>query len=125
MTGHGAPAGGPASGWSQFPEIYSGYSNSATDADGPAARPGLAPHSEASTHVWRVELTVDGEQFLVALRSGDGTKHEYDYSWLNGPNDNYGFTSSGYTVMDEHDHVGAIRGFLAGIDPETGHLADD
>jgi hypothetical protein len=84
-----------------------------------------SPRSEAPAHVWQTVLTVDGERFLVALRSHDGTRHEYDYSSLSGPNDNNGFMSSGYNVLGEEDHVEAIRGFLAGIDPETGYLADD
>jgi len=125
MTGSGTSAADPASGWSRFPETYAGHGRAAMAADGTAPRPGLAPRSEAPAHVWETVLTVDGERFLVALRSHDGTRHEYDYAWVSGPNDNYGFTSSGYSVLGEEDLVEAIRGFLAGIDPETGYLADD
>ena len=88
------------------------------------ARPGWAPSAEQPTYVESHELTVDGERFRVARRTGTGTT--YDYTWLTGPNDGYGFTGSmsGEHPMTEDEHEESIREFLSGIDPETGYLAD-
>jgi hypothetical protein len=50
-----------------------------------------------------------------------GRPGHYDYIWLSGPDPDYGFTSvrsdGGPSTAE---HVKAVRGFLAQIDPETG-----
>ncbi|VXB06828.1 conserved hypothetical protein [Citricoccus sp. K5] len=68
-------------------------------------------------------VIVDGETFLVRRRD----LRTYDYDWVTGPHARYGFTtgsSAEVTRFSEH-HEEAIRGFLAGIDPNTGFLYDD
>jgi hypothetical protein len=69
-------------------------------------------------------LTVGGEQFLVRLRSRHGLLYEYDYDWLSGPNDGYGFGVSGPFQESDDEHRGRIRHFLAEIDPATGYLSE-
>ena len=67
-------------------------------------------------------VIVDGETFGVRRRDSDGSHH---YDWISGPNDGYGFSvSGGGAPVGEEWHTRAIRGFLAGIDPATGYLAD-
>jgi len=75
---------------------------------------------------WRAErprtVSVDGHEFVVAPRPEDaGT---YDVDWTTGPNEGYGFGISGWqgrplTPADIEEH---IRGFLRGIDPQTGYM---
>lgn len=65
-------------------------------------------------------LDVDGR--LFAVRSHDGGT---DYDWLNGPNKDYGFGSSGGQGMPEEWHRESIRSFLSMIDPATGYIAED
>lgn len=69
------------------------------------------------------ELTVDGESFVLRRRVvDDGSTH---YDWVSGPNDGYGFSVfGGFEPVPQERHVTAIRGFLAGIDPLTGYLAE-
>jgi hypothetical protein len=66
---------------------------------------------------------VAGERFEVRLRDGDRRRFVYDYAWLTGPDDGYGFSASGGAELDDGEHVDQIRTFLDGIDPATGHLA--
>lgn len=40
-------------------------------------------------------ISVEGERFRVRLRPRHGHLFEYDYTWLTGPNDGYGFGESG------------------------------
>ncbi|HET7430281.1 MAG TPA: hypothetical protein VFJ89_02145 [Nocardioides sp.] len=89
-----------------------------------APRPGWAPVSERPSYDETHELTVDGERFSVGRRSGEACT--YDYTWLTGPNDGYGFTTSMSLehTMTDAEHEESIRGFLSGIDPATGYLAD-
>lgn len=83
------------------------------------ASPGVAPPSTGSS-VEFTRLVVDGETFAVSIRDEDGST---DYDWLSGPNEGYGFsTSQGGRVPTREEHIAAIRGFLAGINPETGYL---
>jgi len=70
-------------------------------------------------------LTVGGEQFRVRLRSRRGPLCEYDYDWLSGPNDGYGFGVSGPFEEGDDEHRARIRQFLAEIDPATGYLRED
>ena len=66
-------------------------------------------------------VTVNGEIFAMRRSDPDGAIH---YSWVSGPNDGYGFSTSGGSTPQAHvDHAAAIRDFLAGIDPDTGYLA--
>jgi hypothetical protein len=67
-------------------------------------------------------FTVDGETFGVR-RSDDGAFH---YDWVSGPNDGYGFsTSGGAEPLSHQQHVERIRGFLSSIDPSTGYFFDE
>lgn len=76
------------------------------------------PEPEIYTHLG--SLVVDGETFAVRQRDADGSSH---YDWVSGPNNGYGFSTSGSSEPLGHErHVTAIRGFLASIDPETGYL---
>lgn len=70
-------------------------------------------------------LSAGTELFRVRLRPRHGRLVEYDYDWLTGPNDGYGFGLSGPFVLSEDDHRARIQQFLAGIDPATGYLAED
>ena len=69
-----------------------------------------------------IRLDVDGEAFEVATRPGH--PGQYDYTWIMGRDPGYGFTSarSDGEPPTTAEHVEAIRGFLAQIDPETGHI---
>lgn len=87
----------------------------------------------------RIELTVNGEVFIVTARPDDPATA--DYEWVTGPNPGYGFSSTqlvsygsvvdragsptpdfGFESVERHRE--AIRNFLGQIDPETGYLAD-
>ena len=70
-------------------------------------------------------LTVDGERFHVRQRPPRGALVEYDYEWLSGPNDGYGFGVSGPFAYGDDEHAARIREFLAGIDPTTGYLTEE
>ena len=69
-----------------------------------------------------VRVTVDGEDFEV--RASPGRPGAYHYEWISGPNPGYGFSSARSdaqpSTMEEHE--GAIRNFLAQVDPETGYI---
>jgi len=77
------------------------------------------PDTRAFTEL--AELTVDGETFIVRKSEPDGAFH---YDWISGPNDGYGFSTSGRStpVSNEH-HKAAIRDFLSAVDPATGYLS--
>ncbi|TDE90832.1 hypothetical protein EXU48_17140 [Occultella glacieicola] len=64
-------------------------------------------------------VTVDGERFEVRRWAGT-----YHLTWLTGPNPGYGFSIGSNTGadLDARFLEAEIRGFLAQIDPETGHL---
>lgn len=71
-------------------------------------------------------LAVGNEMFAVILRPRhSGPLYEYDYHWLTGPNDGYGFGISGPFETSDDEHRVRIREFLADIDPATGYLSDD
>lgn len=91
---------------------------------GVRAVPGWAPASERPSYDDVRELAVDGERFRVARRSGESCT--YDYTWLTGPNDGYGFTTSMNVehTMTDAEHEQTLRDFLSGIDPATGYLAE-
>ncbi len=86
----------------------------------PSAVPGVYPTTTPGPDD-AVTLEVDGEVFLVRT-TGRGS---YGYTWASGPNDGYGFGLSGPPVGSLEEHRTHIRGFLAGIDPDTGFLAED
>ena len=65
-------------------------------------------------------LDVDGERFAVR-RLGGGTA----YDWVSGPNQGYGFGSSGTPNRSVEEYRESIRAFLAMIDPNTGYIGDD
>lgn len=68
---------------------------------------------------------MDGETFSVRRRPG--RLPTYDFDWLSGPSPGYGFSAGphGATPLTEPQLRAEIRDFLAGVDPETGYLADD
>ena len=47
------------------------------------------------------------------------------HDWLSGPNDGYGFGSSGPPHRSPEEHREHIRAFLSMIDPATGYIGDD
>ena len=65
-------------------------------------------------------LDVDGERFAIR-RAGDGGTA---YDWLSGPNEGYGFGSSGPPNRPVEEHRDSIRVFLSMIDPDTGYIGD-
>lgn len=66
-------------------------------------------------------LEVDGERFAIRQAGDGGTT----YDWLSGPNQGYGFASSGTPNRSAEEHREHIRVFLAMIDPTTGYIEDD
>ena len=63
-------------------------------------------------------VEVDGEVFLVSRSESRGTH----LNWITGPNLQYGFsTSLTFGPNDAPRLAGAIRDFLAGINPGTGY----
>lgn len=92
--------GGDEGGRAAVPGVYRG----------PAGRPG------------RVLLTLEVEGELFAVREGGDGGTTYD--WLNGPNEGYGFGSSGSPPQSAQEHRETIRTFLAEIDPATGYLRE-
>jgi hypothetical protein len=95
-----APGGGEGGRAAAGPGVYRGS----------AGRPGPVLH----------RLDVDGELFAVREGGDGGTA----YDWLTGPNDGYGFGSSGSPTRSAAEHREAIRTFLAQIDPATGYIGD-
>ena len=66
-------------------------------------------------------LDVDGERFAIGEAGDGGTT----YDWLSGPNQGYGFASSGTPNRPVEEHQERIRAFLAMIDLKTGYIEDD
>lgn len=83
--------------------------------------PGLVTGSEAEPGPLLYRLDVDGEIFEVRRGHAGGT----NYDWISGPNEGYGFGSSGPEDLPEASHRESIRNFLGMIDPQTGYIADD
>lgn len=65
-------------------------------------------------------IDIDGERFAVRQGADGGWR----YDWLTGPNQGYGFATSGPPSFSDKDHRAAIRSFLNMIDPATGYIAD-
>ena len=68
-----------------------------------------------------LSLTVDGHVFAVRVRPDE--PGVIDFEWLTGP-PGYGFSSatSDGSALDVSQMEGVIRGFLAAVDPGTGHV---
>lgn len=71
-------------------------------------------------------VTVDDHRFQVHRRPE--LRPTYDYNWLNGPHQDYGFST---TLGDDQpwssdveDHQRRIRTFLSMIDPDTGYASE-
>jgi hypothetical protein len=80
----------------------------------------LPPDTRSYTELGN--FTVDGETFTVRRSDDDGAIH---YDWISGPNDGYGFSTSGVAEPLSHEqHVERMRGFLSSIDPATGYFFD-
>ena len=90
--------------------------HSTSDAAVPAALPAEATDNGS----FRFVIDVDGERF-AAYQYADGG---WNYDWLTGPNDGYGFARSGPPITSMEEHRQSLRDFLRGIDPATGYLAD-
>ena len=57
-------------------------------------------------------LSVDGELFSVSIRFEATTRH-YDFAWINGPSDDYGFTIGGVSQdLSETELSGMATGFV-------------
>jgi hypothetical protein len=68
-------------------------------------------------------LEVDGERFAVHPVVDPATGYtDTGYTWLSGPNKEYGFAIGGPPNPSLEDHKQAIREFLAMVDPTTGYL---
>ena len=66
-------------------------------------------------------LDVDGEQFAIGQGEDGGTT----YDWVSGPNNGYGFASSGTPNRSVEEHREEISVFLAMIDPQTGYIEEE
>jgi hypothetical protein len=66
-------------------------------------------------------IEVDGELFALRRATDGGTA----YDWLSGPNEGYGFGSSGPLHCSSEEHREHIRAFLSMIDSATGYIGDD
>jgi hypothetical protein len=93
------------------------------DASDSDRRPVPAPYDGAESPAESVSLTidVDGERFTVRRAAAGG----WDYDWLSGPNEGYGFSTGGPPNQSQAEHQQSIRWFLADIDPATGYMGDD
>ena len=88
------------------------------DGNGSPAVPAVYRGTEGSPGPVLFTLDVDGERFGIR-RAGDGGTA---YDWLSGPNEGYGFGSSGAPNRSVEEHRESIRAFLAMIDPNTATL---
>jgi hypothetical protein len=91
-----------------------------SDQGDPLAVPGPYPGPDDGDATPSFTLEVDGEVFAVRTTEHGGS----DYSWLSGPNEGYGFGSSGPPSLSVDEHRERIRAFLAQVDPATGYLED-
>lgn len=91
------------------------------DGDGAPPVPAVYRGTAGSPGAMLFTLEVDGERFAIRRAGGGGT----GYDWLSGPNEGYGFRSSGTPNRPVEEHREHIRTFLAMIDPNTGYIGDD
>ena len=107
------------------PSIRASWIVALVEAEGherdPLAVPGVYRGSDDAPGPVLFTLTVDGETFIVRRAAGGGTT----YDWVSGPNEGYGFGSSGPPVQSAAEHREHIRTFLAMIDPVTGYIGDE
>ena len=94
--------------------------SSSGHGNGPAV-PAVYRGTEESPGSVLFTLDVDGERFAIRRAADGGTA----YDWLSGPNEGYGFGSSGTPNRLVEEHLGSIRAFLAMIDPNTGYIGVD
>lgn len=74
---------------------------------------------DTHTYTGLGSFALDGETF-AARRRDDGSMH---YDWVSGPNEGYGFsTSGGPEPLSREEHLASIRDFLSAIDPATGYF---
>jgi hypothetical protein len=95
--------------------------SSSGNGDAPPPVPAVYRETEGSPGPVLFTLDVDGERFAIR-RAGDGGTA---YDWLSGPNEGYGFGSSGTPNRAVEEHREHIRAFLAMIDPNTGYIGGD
>jgi hypothetical protein len=96
----------------------------ASDVDGEGtaqAVPGVDRRLQGFDRAASFELEVDGELFEMRPDQRGGTH----YTWLSGPDPDYGFAESPTNDMSLDDHRESMRRFLAMIDPSTGYIAED
>ena len=98
-----------------------GLVHSSRDGSGPPAVPAPYRGTEANPGPVLFTLDVDGERFAIRRAEDGGTA----YDWLTGPNEGYGFGSSGTPNRPVAEHRDSIRAFLAMIDLDTGYIGDD
>jgi hypothetical protein len=91
------------------------------DGDGHPAVPSVYRGTAGMPGPVLFTLDVDGERFAIRRSGGGGTA----YDWVSGPNQGYGFGSSGPPDRPAEEHEESIRAFLAMIDPKTGYIGDD
>jgi hypothetical protein len=91
------------------------------DGDGPPAVPAVYRGTDGRPGPVLFTLDVDGELFAIRQAGHGGTA----YDWLSGPNEGYGFGSTGTPNRSVEEHRESIRTFLAMIDPNTGYIGDD
>jgi hypothetical protein len=72
--------------------------------------------------VTAIRIEVDGQAFEVVAHADRAG--QYHFTWLSGPNPDYGFTSasSDGSSMSTGDLEDAIRNFISQVDPETGYI---
>jgi hypothetical protein len=94
-------------------------SPSGADED-PSAVPDVYRGTDGTPGPALLTLDVDGERFVIRQARDGGT----NYDWLSGPNEGYGFTSSGTPSRPVEQLRQEIRVFLGMIDPNTGYIED-
>ena len=90
-------------------------------SDDPSAIPDVYRGPDGRPGPVLFTLDVDGERFAIRQAGDGGT----NYDWLSGPNNGYGFASSGAPNRSVEEHREEIRVFLAMIDPSTGYIGDE
>jgi hypothetical protein len=90
------------------------------DGDDPPAVPAVYRGAEGRPGPVLFTLDVNGERFAIRQAGDGGTA----YDWLSGPNEGYGFASSGTPNRSMEEHQESIRVFLAMIDPNTGYIGE-
>jgi hypothetical protein len=90
------------------------------DGDGRPAVPAAYHGTEEMPGPVLLTVDVDGRRFAIRRAARGGTVDD----WLNGPNNGYGFGSSGTPARPVAEHRDSIRAFLAMVDPKTGYIED-